>query len=61
MPRALLHYLAQARIADRSRRPQRDAPTRAANDAATRGHPIASAGSRPWWRARTVAGCGSAR
>jgi hypothetical protein len=33
MPRALLHNLAQAWIADRLRRPQHDAPTRAATDA----------------------------
>ncbi len=65
MPRALLHYLAQAWIADQLRRPQRDAPTRAATDARhsrssrrahrVRGLPAVAA------RVRTVAGSGSAR
>ena len=65
MPRALLHYLAQAWIADQYRQAQRDAPTRAASDAC---HP------RPSQRAhrarelpavvarvRTVPGRGGAR
>jgi hypothetical protein len=47
MSRALLHYLAQAWMADRYRQAQRHAPTRAASDV---GHP------RPSRRARRVRG-----